>query len=374
MGKGLAYALLVSSMEAFKDASPMEKITPYGYMQYLLNNTKPNVINSGIDDGSGYIRDVKIRYMQRSVLGQSVTTDNCSVQTRSAYLESSVPATMFRALGIAFDNDQISKFQQDALQIVQRGTPPTPMMQEVWDAIINQANGFFGDINNDLLTMQSTNFGKNATTGSNTAKAINFALNATNNDLTQGMTQVLADAMINESKMAGSSIVGSGLILNYSLQQQAKGFDQAGVNTKLLQLPNYLYDPYSSPTWGANNFGLFQKDAVQLINICRFRGAKAGLLGGDYFFTLKLPIMDSVGQGSYQNFEFDVQLTYRNCVEEVQIGTYDADTNPPVQLARGWNIILMSSYAQVNIPADSYQTADRLFGNNGTYLYHATNT
>ncbi len=352
----------------------MEKITPYGYMEYLLNNTKPNVINSGIDDGSGYIRDVKIRYMQRSVLGQSVTTDNCSVQTRSAYLESSVPATMFRALGIAFDNDQISKFQKDALQIVQRGTPPTQMMQEVWDAIINQANGFFGDINNDLLTMQSTNFGKNVTTGSNTAKAINFALNATNNDLTQGMTQVLADAMVNESKMNGSSIVGSGLILNYSLQQQAKGFDQAGVNTKLLQLPNYLYDPYTSPTWGANNFGLFQKDAVQLINICRFRGAKAGLLGGDYFFTLKLPIMDSVGQGTYQNFEFDVQLTYRNCVEEVQIGTYDADTNPPVQLARGWNIILMSSYAQVNIPADSYQTADRLFGNNGTYLYHATNT
>lgn len=373
MGKGLAYALLVSSIEAFKDASPMEKITPYGYMQFLLNNTKPNVINSGIDDGSGYIRDVKIRYMQRSVLGQSITQDNCSVQTRAAYLESSVPTTMFRALGIAFDNDQIAKFQQDALQIVQKGTPPTPLMQEVWDAIINQANGFFGDINNDLLTMQSANFGKNVTTGANTAKTINFALNGTQNDLTQGMTEVLADAMVNESKLNGSTLVGSGLILNYSLQQQAKGFDQSGVNTRLLQLPNYLYDPYSAAAWGSDNFGLFQKDAVQLINVCRFRGAKAGLLGGDYFFTLKLPVADSVGQGTYKDFEFDVQLTYRNCVEEVQIGTFDADTNPPVVLQRGWNIILMSSYAQANIPTDSYNAADRLSGNNGTYLYHATN-
>jgi hypothetical protein len=374
MGKGLAYALLVSSKEAFKDASPMEKITPYGYMQYLLNNSKPNVLNSGIDDGSGYIRDVKIRYMQRGVLGKSVTEDNCTVQTRTAYLESSLPATQFRALGIAFDNDQIASFQQDALNVVAKGTPPTKLMQEVWDGIINQANGFFGDINDDLLTMQAANFGKNVTTGLNTAKTINFALDGTENDLAQGMTQILADAMINESKLQGSSIVGSGIILNYSLQQQAKGFDQSGVNTKLLQLPNFLFDPYAGPAWGTNNFGLFQKDAVQLINICRFRGAKAGLLGGDYFFTLKLPIEDSVGQGTYKDFEFDVQLTYRTCVEEVQIGAFDADTNPPVTLQRGWNIILMSSFAQVNIPSDSYSNSDRLTGNNGTYLYNATNT
>lgn len=374
MGKGIAQALLISSREAFKDASPMEKITPYGYMQYLLNNSKPNVLNSGIDDGSGYIRDVKLRYMQRGVMGKSVTEDNCSVQTRTAYIDASLPTTMFRALGIAFDNDQIAGFEKDALSVLQKGTPATPLMKEVWDALINQANGFFGDINDDLLTIQSANFGKNVTTGLNTAKNINFALDGTQNDLNQGMTQILADAMVNESKLQGSTIVGSGIILNYSLQQQAKGLDQSGVNTRLLQLPSFLFDPYTDPAWGANNFGLFQRDAVQLINVCRFRGAKAGLLGGDYFFTLKLPIQDSVGQGTYKDFEFDVQLTYRKCVEQVQIGTFDADTNPPVTLQRGWNIILMSSFNQVNIPIDSYATGDRLTGNNGTYLYHATNT
>lgn len=343
-------------------------------MQYLLNNSKPNILNSGIDDGSGYIRDVKIRYMQRGVMGKSVTEDNCSVQTRTAYIDAPLPTTMFRALGIAFDNDQIAKFESDALSVIQKGTPSTPLMKEVWDALINQANGFFGDINDDLLTIQSANFGKNVTTGLNTAKTINFNLDGTQNNLAQGMTEILADAMRNESKLAGSTIVGSGVILNYSLQQQAKGLDQSGVNTRLLQLPSFLFDPYADPSWGANNFGLFQRDAVQLINVCRFRGAKAGLLGGDYFFTLKLPIQDSVGQGTYKDFEFDVQLTYRKCVEQVQIGTFDADTNPPVTMQRGWNIILMSSFAQVNIPIDSYATGDRLTGNNGTYLYHATNT
>lgn len=374
MGKGLAYALIVSSQEAFKAASPMTKITPYGYMQYLLDNTKPNVLNSGIDDGSGYIRDVKLRYMQRGVPGKTTTVDDCSVQTRAAYIDANLPTTLFRALGITFEDDQIARFERDALALKTIGNPPTTVMNEVWDVIISQANGFFADINIDLLAVQAANWGKNVTTGLNTAKTINFALNGANNDLSQGMTQVLSDAMQNESNLAGSSIVGAGIILNYSLQQRAKSYDQAGVNTALLGLPEFRYDPYTAPGWGgANRFGLFQKDAVQLLNICRFRGAKAGTRGGDYFFTLKLPVVDSVGQGTYREFEFDVQLTYRTCVSSVQIGTYNSSTNPPVTLGRGWNIILMSSYNQVNIPIDSYATGDRLLGNNGTYLYNGTN-
>lgn len=369
MGKGLAQAIIVSSREAFRDASPMDKITPLGYMQYLLENTKPNVLNTGIDDGSGYIRNVKLRYMQRGAPGQSITEDNCTVQTRAAYVNADLPTTLFRALGITFEDDTIALYERDALAMMNvPGTPATQVMKEVWDAIISQANGLFTDINNDLLVLQSTHFGTNVVSGLNTAKTVNFALNGANNDLSAGMTQVLADAMYNESKLAGSSIVGSGIIANYSLQQRAKSYDQAGVNTALLQLPNFKFDPYANTNWGANNFGLFEKDAVQLINICRFRGAKAGLKGSDYFFTVKLPVQDSIGQGNYREFEFDVQLTYRTCPQEVLIG------ETTVAMGRGWNIILMSSYQQVNIPSDSYAATDRMYGNNGTYLYHATNS
>lgn len=373
MAKGLAAALVISSREAFKNASPMEKITPLGYIQYLLNNTKPNVVSQGIDDGSGYIRDAKIRYMQRGAPGKSVTTDDCTIQTRAAYLEKAVPTTLFRALGITFEDDKIAKFEKDALGLVGTGNPATPLMREIWDVIISQANGLFTDINNDLLTQQAANWGKNASTGNNTAKTINFALDATSNILNAGMTDVLADAMVNESKIQGSTIVGSGLILNYVLQQQAKGFDQSGVNTRLLQLPDFKFDPYAATKWGANQFGLFEKDAVQLLNICRFRGAKAGEKGGDYFFTLRIPVFDSVGQGTFTDFEFDVQLTYRTCPGTVQIGPYVEGTNEPVAVGRGWNVILMSSYNQVNIPSDAYDTGDRLTGNNGTYRYVATN-
>ena len=372
MGKGLAQALLIASRDAFKGANPSEKITPLGYTQFLLSNTKPNVLNTGIDDGSGYLRDVKLRYMQRGTPGKSVTVDDCSIQTRAAYIDKDLPTTLFRALGITFEDDMIAKFEKDALSMMTIGTPATQVMKEVWDVIISNANGLLTDIDTDLVAIQGANFGKNVTTGLATAKTINFALNGANNDLTTGMTQVIADAMINESKLPGANVVGAGLILNYSLQQKAKSYNQAGLNTALLSLPDFKFDPYAS-AWGTNNFGLFEKDSVQLLNICRFRGSKAGLKGSDYFFTLTLPIADSVGQGTFSGFEFDVQLTYRTCPGNLQIGVFDEDDNPPVAVGRGWNIILMSSYNQVNIPSDAYGVGDRLLGNNGTYLYHATN-
>jgi hypothetical protein len=376
MGKGLANALLIASREAFRGATPVQKLTTPGFLQYLLNNNKPDIISVGKDDGSGYMRDVKIRFRQRGIPGRSVTTDDCSVQVRPAYLEHTVPSTSFRALGMAFEDDLIAKFEADALAVQSAGSPATSVMKDVYEAIIEQANGLFADINNDLLAVQVANFGKNVSTGVNTAKSINFPLNGTTNPLASGMTDIMADAMVNEFKIDGTSVVGSGLILNYMLQHyaNAKSTNDAGLNTAQLALPKFYYDPYAATAFGANQFALLEKDAVQFVNTCRFRGPKAGLKGGDFFMTLRLPVVDSLGQGSLAGFEFDAQLIYRTCPGEVQIGAFVEGTNEPVLLQRGWNIILMSSYQVVHIPAASYATTDRLYQVNGTLRYTATNT
>jgi hypothetical protein len=373
MGKGLANALLVSSVAAFQGAAPITKVTTPGMLQYCLGNNKPNVISTGKDDGTGYIRDIKLRYRNRGVTGQSVTDDNCSIQVRPAYLETVVPATSFRALGLAFEDDVIAKYEADAMAQMSAGTPQmTGIMKDVFEAIIEQANGLFGDINNDLLAIQAANFGKNVSTGANTAKTVNFALSTATNPLNAGMTDVMSDMMANEIKPAGAIIVGSGLINNYYLQQVAKSFDQSGLNTSQLALPKFYYDPYAAGAWGANQFGLFEANAIQFVNVCRFRGAKAGQKGSDFFMTLRLPIVDSLGQGSMAAYEFDVQLTYRTCPGEVQIGEA-SEGNPPVQLGRGWNIIISSSYQIVHIPSDSYGSSDRLYQTNGTLRFTATN-
>lgn len=374
MGKGLANALLIASREAFRGATPIDKLTTPGYLQYLLGNNKPDIISQGKDDGSGYIRDVKIRYRNRGVPGKTVTVDDCSIQSRPAYLEYVVPATSFRALGLVFEDDQIAKFEKDALAQVSAGTPTmTGIMKDIYEAIIEQANGLFADINTDLLAAQVANFGKNVVPGNNTAKTINFALNSTTNPLNAGMTEVMSDAMANEVRLNGASIVGSGLVNNYFLQQVAKSADQAGVNTSQLALPKFYYDPYTQVAWGANQFALLEKDAVQFVNVCRFRGAKSGQKGSDFFMTLRLPLFDSLGQGNLSAFEFDVQLAYRTCPGLVQIGAYVEGTNEPVQLGRGWNIILSSSYQSVYIPSTSYAATDRLNLVNGTFRYVATN-
>jgi hypothetical protein len=39
MGKGLAYALLLTSREVFKGATPVDKITTPGFLNYLLTTT-----------------------------------------------------------------------------------------------------------------------------------------------------------------------------------------------------------------------------------------------------------------------------------------------------------------------------------------------
>ena len=375
MGKGLANALLISSREAFRGAAPISKLTPPGFLQYVLDNNKPNIISIGKDDGSGYIRDIKIRYRSRGTPGKSVTTDDCSQQVKPAYKEYVVPSTSYRALGLVFEDDVIAKFEKDALAQVSAGNPQfTGIMLDIFEAITEQANGLFGDINNDLLTYQAINFGKNMVTGAATPKSINFLKDATQNQLNTGMTEVMADAMANEIRLAGAVIVGSGLINNYYLQQVAKSADNTGVNTAQLALPKFYFDQFAASKWGANQFGVFERDAVQFVNVCRFRGAKSGQKGSDFFMTLRLPLVDSLGQGILSGFEFDVQLSYRTCPDQVQVGTYNADTNPPVSLGRGWNVILSCAYQTVNIPSDSYDTDDLLSGVNGTFRYVAANT
>ncbi len=373
---GVAHSLLISSREAFRGAAPIQKMTTPGYLQYLLGNNKPDIISTGKDDGSGYLRDVKLRYRNRGVPGKSITTDDCSVQIRPAYLETDVPATSFRALGLTFEDDQIAKFERDAMAQVNAGNPVmTGVMKDIYEAIIENLGGLFADVNNDCLAFQAANFGKNQVTGVNTARAVNFPLSTATNPLNEGMTLVMADAMANEMKLAGATIVGGGLINNYYLQQSAKGNDQSGLNTSALALPKFYYDPYvATALGGANQFMLLEKDAVQFVNQCRFRGAKAGPKGSDFFTTLRVPIMDSLGQGNMSAFEFDLQITYRTCASEVQIGTYQEGVNEPVQLGRGYNFILSCAYQTVFIPADSYGSGDRLSGVNGTLRYNATNS
>lgn len=358
---------LLAQREVWRTASPMNKLTPVGFLDFLLNQTRPRVISAVIDDRSGYIRDLKVRFKKRMGLGKTVTVDDCSIQGLPGYFEATIPSTLFRKYAVFFEWKTIEKFTEDALKMTNlpASTPPTAVMQEVIDTFRMALNGILGDINGDLLALQAANFGKNVASGASTARTVNFPLSITTRNLNEGLTMLLADAMANEVKpdLGNSAIVGSGLINNFLLLQ---GYDPKNVPN----LPRFFYDPYAATAWGTNQFGLFDKDAVQFINVCRFRGAaKSGRFGNSNFGTMKWPVMDSLGNTGVSDLEFDFQAREIDCpTDDMVIGTAD-----PAAYGRGVVFDLMCSYTMVNLPSTSYETTDRLYLTNGTYRYVATN-
>lgn len=364
---GLRLPILLAQREVWRTASPMNKLTPTGFLAFLLAQNRPRILSDTIDDRSGYIKDVKIRFKKRMGLGKTVTTDDCSIQGEPTYYESTIPSTLFRKYALFFEWKLLEKFKEDALKMtnVPGSTPPTTVMQEVIDSFQMALNGILGDINGDLLALQAANFGKNIASGASTARTVNFPLSTTTRNLNEGLTMLLADAMANEVKpdMTNSAIVGSGLINNFLLLQ---GYDPKNVPA----LPKFFYDPYAATAWGANQFGLFDRDSVQFINICRFRGAaKSGRFGTSNFGTLKWPVTDSLGNTQVSDLEFDFQAREIDCpTDDMVIGGAD-----PAARGRGLVFDLMCSYTMTNIPSASYESTDRLYLNNGTYRYVATN-
>lgn len=375
MSNGYVPYLLLTAKEVYKGNNPGQKVTPPGFLRMLLENSKPNVVSSGVDDGSGHIKEVRVKYRPRVRSGATVAVDDCSIQARPAYSEATVGTTLFRKYSYFLDDDTIAKYSADASRQVQtvQGLPVltgqiTPFMQEQWDLLMEAANAVMGDINKDLLTKQASNFGKNQTTGLTTAKTINFPLDATNNDLTAGMSGLLADARANEIDLSKCAFVGSGLLDNYILQQAAKTAAQNGLNTAAQITPNFYQDFYAVSQWGANQFGIFEKDAVQLIDVNRYVGFKAGMKpGGSWFGNIPLPVMDS--QGNMIMMRFDIQMRYIDCPESVAIGDEYVSN-----VGRGWQIIVSKSFDLFNQPNDMYTSSDRLTGVNGTLRYTATNS
>lgn len=374
MATGFMPNLLIQAEQVFMGATPSAKITPAGCTKYLLQNAKPNVLSQGKDDGSGHVRDVKIKYATRTPAGRSVTTDDCNVNIIPAYKEATVDLSFFRKVGLFIEDETIAKYAKEASQTIAVGKEGGSVTKELFDSIIRAANGLFQDINGDLLTKMAANVGVNQATGSAAAQSINFALSTATNPLNNGMTKVMTDAMDNEMSLANAKIIGSGLINSYYMQQGAKSFDQSGLNTANLALPMMYYDPQAASKVGANRFMLLEENAVQLVTYNRFGGFKAGNKGTTILGTISLPVVDVLGDGVLSDYEFDYQLEYIKCPTDINstgLYGYGGDT---MSVGRGWVLSLMSSYDIFFHPSDSYETDDRLYQNNGILLFSATNS
>jgi len=352
------------------NALPQSKVTAAGYLGYLLAQKRVAVTNlqevlAG-DDGSGHLVDVRFRYAQRITDDQIKDTDNCDIDAVPVRKEGAVARTLFSKYSMYIADETIEKYEKEASTTVMVGKPATALMSEFYEDLVLAMNGIIGNIDKKLLAKQALTFGKNVVTGNANAVAVNIPQDNTVNDLNTGLTKMLNDAILNE--MTGAlNIVGSGIFTAYQLQQAFKTAAQNGVDTSRITGYNFYHDLYAGTGWGANQVGVFEQGAVQLVDINRFVGFKAGPKpGASSFFTLPVPV--EIAAGVYSTLVLDCQLKYVDCPTLAMVGGVEQTVN------RGYILMLSKPFDQWNIPTDAYAAADRLTGNNGTLRYTISNT
>jgi hypothetical protein len=245
------------------------------------------------------------------------------------------------------------------------GAPPTQVMQEVYDLIIEGANILLKAINRALVIAQATEFGVNTTTGSSTGKVININRNGNDFALDDGIVEMMTDQQENE--ICGvSCLVGGGLFNAYTRAHALACCNQAGLNLNAADIPPFFFDKDTQIIWGNNTVGSFAPGSVKFIGRNRYVGPFAGARGNSFFSTLPLPVNEfGCADDCLRDLVLDMQLKYNDCpVDDGQGGTID----------RGMQVILSKQFALWSQPDNAFQATDELFGTNGILKYFITNT
>lgn len=381
MPLGFCPAILAHMRVIARCATPQNKITPVGFLRMLLAN-KPNVglLNPTdalrLDDGQGHIRDVILKYLKRAVPQQAGTADDCQISLIQSYNEMTLATTQYRKLSVYVPDSDLSRYCEEATEMVRINGMPTPFMNEFLTRLLAAANGVLGAIDMDLLTLQAAEFGVNVVTGTNAATTVNFpgANAGVDNFYTEGMTKLLQDLALNE--ICGNvNIVGHGNFNAYNIQQIAACCSQLGIDQSRFSGFTFYPDIYATSVWGENHIGIFAPGSAGLIEINRYLGFAGGQRGNSTFFTMPFPVDCPECNGTYDSMDFDVQLRFIDCPTTINVGCVGEKT-----VGRGWIIDLGKSFGLFTLPTDAYQHEayddcynDRLAGNNGTLRYIVTN-
>lgn len=351
------------------DNCPYMKIDNYGVLNMLQSQNKPRELTTlNRPNSPGQTNTVQVKYLRRMTEQEIQTTDNCTQTQTQLWNEASITTNMFSAAAIYLDDDLLRHYQKEAVEMLNFGTPATSITYEFIDQIAAACNAVYANMNRNLSAKLYANLGVNRNTGSNAAKGLNIPVNTTNLALNDGMTALLQDYTENLN-YGKPQIVGSGLWHGYFRQQMAKGTAQNGLNTRIeAGESDFYYDAQAAALLGANQAVVIAPDAVQLVESFKFKGWRAGRLGTSWFFTITLPYMTTPNTVSM--VEFDCQIREYDCPGN---SFTDAYYGTPITVGRGRNMIISKSYDLFTVPADSYQAADPLFGNNGTLRYSLTN-
>lgn len=364
-GLGFCPAIMYHIEQIAEQNAPGRKMHVAGFLAMLFccQNSTVTPLNDAYQ--GGHQRGITVSYRRRPVLTDVGTEDDCTINTQPGKLEWNVPALSHRQYSFHIADNLIRQYCQDASNMMNAGAPPTQVMQEVYDLIVEGANIVLKAINRDVVTAQATEFGVNVTTGSSTGKVININRNGNDFALDDGIVEMMTD--ITENEICGEPcLVGGGLFNAYNQARALACCNQAGLNLGATGVPNFFFDKDTQTIWGANTVGLFAPGSVKFISRNRYVGGFAGARGTSFFTTLPLPVQEfGCADDCLRDLVLDMQIRYNDCpADDGQGGTID----------RGIQVILSKQFALWSQPDNAFAATDELFGTNGMLKYFITNT
>ena len=370
MALGYCPAVLNHMKYIIGENAPEHKITPSGFLKAALEkgaNATPVQDALSLSNQAGHIKDLRLKYYNRTIPSQMSTSDNCDIDLVQAYDEITIDTTSIVKFGLHFDDSTIAKYCDEASRSVNIGGAPTPFMQEHLAGLMAAMNGFVSKIDQTLLGQVV--WGTNAVTGNNTAVSVNFNDDSTVNLFTEGYTKLLNDYALNEGQ-GTPIVVGSGLINAAMIQSKIAGLTQYSPlnNGAAASSFDYYHDINSQSSWGTNQFGVFMPGTFGLVELDRYRGFRAKKLGLSTFWNMAVPLNMPGADGLLQMMYIDFQLRELDCAQEATVG-YETTT-----LDAGYSLIMSKRFALWQVPNDAFLAGDRLTGNNGSLRYTAANS
>jgi hypothetical protein len=370
MATGFCPSVLLHINEVAEGNAPGRKLHIAGFLASLFccQNSTVSPINTEQFTGA-HKRGVTVKYRQRPTISHVQDEDDCDINRVPAYAEWTVPSVGHKQSSFFLDDNTIQQYCNDASMMRSAGVPPSGLMQEIYDLLLEHANVVMKAINQDLVTDMSTQFGENVTTGSSTGKLINISKTADQLILDNGVIDMLRDLQENEI-CDSPCVVGGGLFAAYNLAQTVSAAASNGIDISRLGMPNFFFDKDTQTIWGQNTVGVFAKGSVKFIGRNKYQGAFGGARGTSYFMTLPLPVAEfgcNLDE-CLRDLIFDVQLKYIDCPTSVTIN------GTPTTVDRGWQVIVSKEFALWVQPTSAYGSGDTLEGTNGTLKYFIRNT
>lgn len=371
LGQGFRPYLLQHIRSVVGDPqTPQYKLDYHGFLNMMKSQSmQPDILR--LNNSAGHRESVQVRYKQRYTKDFTGTSeaDVCDVTNIEARREQTVDINSFRFIVVSLEDETVARYEDEASKSVSLGLPPTAIMNELLEEIYRAANALLDGINEDLQTLAVAAVGNNRRTGNNAAAQINLNKAGTVNNLTDGLTQIMSDYMINLGS-GTPQVWGSGLMNNFMLQLASTGMNQSGFNPAIQAAGmKWYFDQTSAGVLGANQIIVAQPNTVQWVEYLQYTGFKGGVKPGSSIFgTFTLPMF--LNETQIAPIGFDFQLKYNDCATSMTDQYYGTTFT----MQKGWSLIISKKSGLYTLPNDAYRGTDTMSGNRGTLRYEITNT